>query len=64
MDSARANRIPRYGELPVRAPPSAVGKALTGTATNGYRFWSIPDQPPAGQAARQQAAQVAAEKTA
>ena len=44
--------------------PSAAGKALAGTATNGYRLWSIPDQPPAGQAARQQAAQVAAQKTA
>jgi site-specific recombinase XerD len=44
--------------------PSAAGKAVTGTATNGYRFWSIPDQPPAGQAARQQAAQAAAEKAA
>ena len=44
--------------------PSAAGKAVTGTATNGYRFWSIPDEPPAGQAARQQAAQAAAEKAA
>ena len=44
--------------------PSAAGKAVTGTATNGYRFWSIPDNPPAGQAARQQAAQAAAEKAA
>jgi len=44
--------------------PSAAGKAVTGTATNGYRFWSIPDKPPAGQAARQQAAQAAAEKAA
>ncbi len=44
--------------------PSSVGKAITGTATNGYRFWSIPDEPPAGQAARQQAAQAAAEKAA
>ena len=42
--------------------PSAAGKAVTGTATNGYRFWSIPDQPLAGQAERQQAARVAAEK--
>ncbi len=42
--------------------PSAAGKAVTGTATNGYRFWSIPDTPPAGQAARQQAAQAAAER--
>ncbi len=32
--------------------PSAAGKAVTGTATNGYRFWSIPDKPPAGQPAR------------
>ena len=44
--------------------PSAAGRAVTGTATNGYRFWSIPDQPPAGRAARQQAAQAAAEKAA
>ena len=44
--------------------PSAAGKAVTGTATNGYRFWSIPDTPPAGQAARQLAAQTAAEKAA
>ena len=44
--------------------PSAAGKAVTGTATNGYRFWSVPDKPPAGQAARQQAAQAAAEKAA
>ena len=44
--------------------PSAAGKAVTGTATNGYRFWSIPDKPPAGQAARQQVAQAAAEKAA
>ena len=41
---------------------SAAGKAVTGTATNGYRFWSIPDKPPAGQAARHQAAQAAAAK--
>ena len=44
--------------------PSAAGKAVTGTATNGYRFWSIPDKPPAGQAARQQAAEGAAQKAA
>ena len=44
--------------------PSAAGKAVTGTATNGYRFWSIPDKPPAGQPARQQAAQAAAAKAA
>ena len=44
--------------------PSAAGKAVTGTATNGYRFWSIADKPPAGQAARQQAAQAAAERAA
>ena len=42
--------------------PSAAGKAVTGTATNGYRFWSIPDKPPTGQAARQQAAKAATEK--
>ncbi len=44
--------------------PSAAGKAVTGTATNGYRFWSIPDQKPAGQPARQQAAQAAVAKAA
>ena len=44
--------------------PSAAGKAVTGTATNGYRFWSLPDQPPAGRAARQQAALTAVEKAA
>ncbi len=44
--------------------PSAAGKAVTGTATNGYRFWSIPDKPPTGQPARQQAARAAAEKAA
>ncbi len=44
--------------------PSAAGKAVTGAATNGYRFWSIADEPPAGQAARQQAAQAATEKAA
>ena len=44
--------------------PSAAGKAVTGTATNGYRFWSIPDKPPAGQPARQQAAQAAATNAA
>ena len=42
--------------------PSAAGKAVTGTATNGYRFWSTPDKPPAGQPARQQAAQAAAQR--
>ena len=42
--------------------PSAAGNVVTGTATNGYRFWSIPDKPPAGQAARRQAARAAAEK--
>ena len=44
--------------------PSAAGRAVTGTATNGYRFWSIPDQPPAGRAARQQAALTAAGQAA
>ena len=44
--------------------PSAAGKAVTGTATNGYRFWSIPEQPPAGQTARHKAAQAAAERDA
>jgi hypothetical protein len=44
--------------------PSAAGKAITGTATNGYRFWSIPEKPPAGQAARQRAAGAAAEQAA
>ena len=44
--------------------PSAAGRAVTGTATNGYRFWSIPDQPLAGRAARQQAALTAAGQAA
>ena len=44
--------------------PSAAGKTVTGTATNGYRFWSIPDKSPAGQAARQHARQAAAENAA
>ena len=39
---------------------SAAGKAITGTATNGYRFWSVPDKAPAGQAKRRQAADTAA----
>ena len=43
---------------------SAAGKAVTGTATNGYRFWSVPDKPPVGETPRQQAAQAAAEKAA
>ena len=44
--------------------PSAAGKAITGTATNGYRFWSVPEKAPAGQAKRQQAAQATAEAMA
>ena len=40
--------------------PRRRARRSTGTATNGYRFWSIPDKPPAGQPARQQAAQAAA----
>ena len=36
--------------------PSAAGKAITGTATNGYRFWSVPDTAPDGQRARQKSA--------
>ncbi len=36
--------------------PSAVGKAVTGTATNGYRFWSVPKKTPAGQPKRRKAA--------
>ncbi len=36
--------------------PSAAGKAVSGTATNGYRFWSIPPKAPAGQPKRQKAA--------
>ena len=36
--------------------PSAAGKAITGTATNGYRFWSVPKKAPAGQPKRQKAA--------
>ncbi len=57
----------RYFVLPggrVSKSPSAAGTAITGTATNGYRFWSIPDKPSAGQPARQQAAQAAAETAA
>ena len=42
--------------------PSAAGKAVTGTATNGYRFWSIPEKAPSGQASRQQAAEGAVAK--
>ncbi len=40
----------------VLGSPSAAGKAITGTATNGYRFWSVPDAVPSGQQKRQQAA--------
>ena len=36
--------------------PSSVGKAVTGTATNGYRFWSVPEKAPSGQPGRQKAA--------
>ena len=36
--------------------PSAAGKAITGTATNGYRFWSVPEKAPSGQQGRQKAA--------
>ena len=36
--------------------PSAAGKAVTGTATNGYRFWSVPEKAPSGQLVRQTAA--------
>ena len=36
--------------------PSSAGKAVTGTATNGYRFWSVPEQAPSGQPGRQKAA--------
>jgi site-specific recombinase XerD len=39
--------------------PSAAGKAITGTATNGYRFWSVPDKAPAGHPKRQKKAQAA-----
>ena len=35
---------------------SAAGKAITGTAINGYRFWSIPEEAPSGQQKRQQPA--------
>ena len=31
--------------------PSAAGKAITGTATNGYRFWSAPSDLRAGESA-------------
>ncbi len=33
--------------------PSAAKKAITGTATNGYRFWSIPEPAPVGRPKRQ-----------
>ncbi len=36
--------------------PSAAGKAVTSTATNGYRFWSVSAMVPAGHAKRQRAA--------
>jgi site-specific recombinase XerD len=39
--------------------PSAAGKAVTGTATNGYRFWSIPEKAPSGKRGRQKAAREA-----
>ena len=39
--------------------PSAAGKSVTGTATNGYRFWSIPEKAPGGQQGRQKAAREA-----
>ena len=39
--------------------PSSVGKAVTGTATNGYRFWSVPEKAPSGQPGRQKAARLA-----
>ena len=39
--------------------PSSAGKAVTGTATNGYRFWSVPEQAPSGQPGRQKAARLA-----
>ncbi len=51
-----------YFALPggqVLGSPSAAGKAITGTATNGYRFWSIPDNAPRGRQARQQTAREA-----
>ncbi len=44
----------------VYTSPSAAGKAITGTATNGYRFWSVPDEAPRGQQARQKSAAEAA----
>ena len=43
--------------------PSAAGKAVTGTATNGYRFWSVPDKAPGGQQGRRKAAQAAVAST-
>ncbi len=39
--------------------PSAAGKAVTGTSTNGYRFWSVPEKVPGGQQRRQKAARAA-----
>lgn len=38
--------------------PSAAGQ-ITASQVNGYRFWTIPEKPPAGQGRRQRAAQLA-----
>ena len=43
----------------VHRSPSAAGKAITGAATNGYRFWSVPGKAPSGQRGRQKAAREA-----
>lgn len=39
--------------------PSRAGREITGSPVNGYRFWSVPDKPPSGQAARRKAARAA-----
>ncbi len=39
--------------------PSAAGREITGSQVNGYRFWSVPEKAPSGQAARQKTARAA-----
>ncbi len=43
----------------VFASPSAAGREITGSQVNGYRFWSVPEKAPSGQAARRKAARAA-----
>ncbi len=56
--------LPGRGQdkLTVFGSPSAAGKAVTGSAVNGWRLWSVPEAAPSGQAARQKAAKAAVEK--